>query len=80
MEEWRAALAERGFRIVHEEQLEKTMEFATWAGRHDLIMQRLLRSMLEHATPKVAAILVPQNDGEKTTFRLREGLFVAQRT
>src|SRR5436190_13272922 len=35
MDEWRAAVSRHGFSVVHEEQLSKTMEFSSWAGRHD---------------------------------------------
>ena len=79
-EEWRAALAHHGFAIVHEEQLSKTMEFSSWAGRHDATMQRLLRAMLAQATPEVAAVLAPQDRAGELTFRLSEGLFVARRS
>jgi ubiquinone/menaquinone biosynthesis C-methylase UbiE len=77
--EWRAALADVGFAIVHEEEIEKDMEFASWASRHDATMQALLRAMLTEATPAVAAVLKPTERDGAWTFRLREGLFVAKR-
>jgi ubiquinone/menaquinone biosynthesis C-methylase UbiE len=77
--EWRAALADVGFVIVHEEEIEKDMEFASWASRHDATMQALLRAMLTEATPAVAAVLKPTERDGAWTFRLREGLFVAKR-
>src|SRR6266849_92419 len=79
MEEWRAALTAHGFTIGHEEQLYKQMEFKSWAGRHDAVMQALLRSMLAQVTPEVKAALEPQGDGPELTFRLCEGLFIARR-
>jgi ubiquinone/menaquinone biosynthesis C-methylase UbiE len=79
MEEWRAALANAGFSIEHEEQIYKQMEFASWASRHDSTMQALLRAMLKQATPEVRAFLMPDAVDSAPTFRLEEGLFVARR-
>jgi ubiquinone/menaquinone biosynthesis C-methylase UbiE len=77
-EEWRAALATHGFRIEHEEELAKQMEFAYWAGRHDANMQAFLRAMLAETTPAVKAFLYPEGDGAGLTFWLREALFIAK--
>jgi ubiquinone/menaquinone biosynthesis C-methylase UbiE len=79
MEEWRAALNERGFTIAHEEQMGKQMEFAPWASRHDATMQALLRAMLTEVTPAVAAVLAPAGSAGSLTFRLTEGIFIAHR-
>ena len=80
MEEWRAALKKAGFAVTHEEQLNKTMEFKSWAARHDANMQNFLRAMLAQATPDVKAALEPKGaDGNDATFRLSEGLFIAKR-
>ena len=79
MAEWRAALKAHGFSIGHAEQLFKQMEFKSWAGRHDAIMQALLRAMLAQATPEVKATLEPKGDGAELSFRLSEGLFIAKR-
>jgi ubiquinone/menaquinone biosynthesis C-methylase UbiE len=80
MDEWRAALAQAGFSIAHEEEIGKQMEFASWASRHDPVMQALLRAMLAEATPAVREFLEPQERDGAWTFRLREGLFIARRT
>ena len=80
MDEWRDALADHGFRIAHEEELAKTMEFASWAARYDDLMRSLLRAMLEEATPAVKDFLAPQDKDGALTFRLREGLFIAKKT
>jgi ubiquinone/menaquinone biosynthesis C-methylase UbiE len=77
MEEWRAAFTGAGFAIVHEEEIEKEMEFQSWASRHDATMQALLRAMLAEATPAVAAVLKPTEKAGAWTFCLREGLFLA---
>jgi ubiquinone/menaquinone biosynthesis C-methylase UbiE len=79
MQEWRDALRQHGFAVTHEEQLAKTMEFSSWAGRHDATMQRLLRSMLAQTTPDVAAALAPADKAGELTFRLSEGVFIARR-
>jgi ubiquinone/menaquinone biosynthesis C-methylase UbiE len=79
MQEWRDAFKQHGFAIAHEEQLAKTMEFSSWAGRHDATMQRLLRGMLAQTTPDVAAVLAPQDKAGELTFRLSEGVFIARR-
>ena len=79
MDEWRSALKAAGFVIGHEEQIHKTMEFKSWASRHDATMQALLRSMLAQVTPDVKATLEPKGDDGDLTFRLCEGLFVAKR-
>jgi ubiquinone/menaquinone biosynthesis C-methylase UbiE len=80
MAEWREALTAADFVIGHQEQIGKTMEFGSWAARHDATMQRLLRSMLIEATPTVKAALEPQVKGDDMTFRLCEGLFIAKRS
>jgi ubiquinone/menaquinone biosynthesis C-methylase UbiE len=79
MAEWRAALADHGFAIVHEEQMAKLMEFASWASRYDATMQGLLRAMLTEVSPAVRAFLAPEQTGEKLTFQLSEGVFIARR-
>lgn len=79
LQEWRDALREHGFAVAHEEQMEKTMEFSSWAARHDATMQRLLRSMLTQATPDVVAALAPHDQASELTFRLIEGVFIARR-
>jgi ubiquinone/menaquinone biosynthesis C-methylase UbiE len=79
LREWRDALRRHGFAVAHEEQMGKTMEFSSWAGRHDATMQRLLRSMLAQTTPAVAAALAPQDKAGELTFRLIEGVFIARR-
>jgi ubiquinone/menaquinone biosynthesis C-methylase UbiE len=79
MQEWRDALRQHGFAVTHEEQLAKTMEFSSWAGRHDATMQRLLRSMLAQTTPDVAVALAPADKAGELTFRLSEGVFIARR-
>jgi ubiquinone/menaquinone biosynthesis C-methylase UbiE len=80
MEEWRDAMADAGFSIGHDEQIYKTMDFSSWAGRHDDTMRVLLSAMLDQAAPDVAAALQPQRKDGSWTFRLCEGLFIARKT
>lgn len=79
MAEWRAAFAAAKLAVGHEEELDKIMEFRTWAARYDAVMQALLRAMLTLASPEVKATLAPNGDGDALTFRLREGLFIARK-
>lgn len=79
MQEWRDALKKARLAIEHEEQIYKTMDFRSWASRHDATMQALLRSMLAEVTPAVKAAIEPQGAGAELTFRLCEGLFIAKR-
>jgi ubiquinone/menaquinone biosynthesis C-methylase UbiE len=79
MEEWRAAFATARLPIAHEEEIDKTLEFKTWAARYDATTRSLLLAMLMLAAPEVKASLHPTGDGEAATFRLREGLFVAKK-
>jgi ubiquinone/menaquinone biosynthesis C-methylase UbiE len=79
MDEWRKALGAAKLSIEHEEQIYKTMEFKSWASRHDATMQALLRSMLAEVTPAVKAAIEPQGAGAELTFQLCEGLFITKR-
>jgi len=79
MQEWRDALSSAGLTIGHEEEIYKTMDFSSWAERHDDTMRALLSSMLDQATDDVAATLQPQRKNGAWSFRLCEGLFVARK-
>jgi ubiquinone/menaquinone biosynthesis C-methylase UbiE len=79
MDEWRDALKAAGLPPRHEEQIYKTMEFKSWAARYDSVMKALLRGLLTQVTPAVKAVLEPQGSNDEMTFRLCEGLFIAQR-
>jgi ubiquinone/menaquinone biosynthesis C-methylase UbiE len=80
MREWQDALKKARLAIEHDEQIYKKMEFKSWASRHDATMQALLRSMLAEITPAVKAALEPKGADAELTFRLCEGLFIANRT
>ena len=79
MQEWRDALQQAGLAIAHEEQIYKKMEFKSWAARHDANMQKFLRAMLKQMTPDVKEVMEPAGDGDALTFRLCEGLFIANK-
>jgi ubiquinone/menaquinone biosynthesis C-methylase UbiE len=78
MEQWQEALARCGFAVVHHERLSKSMEFKSWAGRHDATMQALLRAMFTETSSAVKDVLAPTEDGA-LGFQLWEGLFIAER-
>ena len=78
VKEWDAALQRCGFAVVHHEMLSKSMEFESWAGRHDATMQRLLKAMLSEASAAVKEVLAP-TEGGALCFQLWEALFIAER-
>ena len=72
------ALAVAGLAVEARETLDKRLTFETWAARHTPLMQTRLRAMLLQAPEAARAFLDPRVAGV-TTFRLREGLFIARR-
>lgn len=78
-EEWLDALAKAGLSIEVQETLDKRLTFETWAARHTPEMQTRLRVLLLRAPIEAAEFLDPQTHTGLTTFRLREGLFVARK-
>jgi hypothetical protein len=77
-DEWGDALADAGLMVVAAETIDKRLTFETWAARHTPEMQTRLRAMLLQAPEAARAFLDPRVEG-LTTFRLREGVFVARR-
>lgn len=61
------------------ETVEKSIAFGRWATRHDPVMRRYLRAMLDQATGAAAEHLRPQSDGDGPAFRLVEGVLVGRR-
>ena len=78
-EEWLDALAAAGLHVEAQEILDKRLTFETWAARHTPEMQTRLRVLLLRAPNAAAEFLDPRIDSGLTTFRLREGLFVASK-
>jgi len=79
LEEWRDALTAAGLVVEVEETLDKRLTFETWAARHTPAMRLRLKAMLFQAPVDARTFLDPRAEGELTTFRLQEGLFVARR-
>ncbi|MEZ4517322.1 MAG: methyltransferase domain-containing protein [Chloroflexota bacterium] len=78
MNEWQDALVAAGFDILHEETLDKEMQFESWAARHPADTRLRLKAALLQAPEAAADFLNPQVAGDLTSFRLREGLFVTR--
>ena len=78
-EAWVDALVAAGLVVSAAETLDKRLTFETWAARHTPEMQTRLRAMLLQAPEAARAFLDPRVEGV-TTFRLREGVFVARRS
>ncbi len=79
LDEWLAAFADAGLALMAGETVEKSIAFGRWAARHDPVMRRYLRAMLDQATGAAAEHLRPQSDGDGLAFRLVEGVLVGQR-
>jgi len=81
MAEWIVAYEEAGFTVLHQEILDKPMEFAFWAKRHDVQMQRRLQAMLTEVGGGAADFFQIEQDetGQAITFHLQEGIFIGQR-
>ena len=77
-EAWGDTLAAVGLVVAAAETIDKRLTFETWAARHSPETQTRLRAMLLQAPEAARAFLDPRVEGV-TTFRLREGLFVARR-
>lgn len=78
-EEWLDAFVAAGLTTETAETLDKRLTFETWAARHTPEMQTRLRVLLLRAPAAAAEFLDPQTHTGLTTFRLREGLFVARK-
>ena len=79
LDEWREAYQQAGLTLLHDETLDKAMPFEFWAKRHDVITQRFLRAMLSEVGGEAAVFLRPEFEEGKTTFYLREGIFIGQK-
>ena len=79
LEAWITLFEAAGFSVLHQETLDKTMEFESWAARHDEATQQQLRTLLIDAPSEAAVFLQPAIADGKTTFRLQEGLVIGRR-
>lgn len=80
MEEWLAGYTTAGLTVQQQEILVKTMDFGTWAQRHDATMQNYLRAMLSEVTGAAQAFLQPQVTPETASFQLYEGILIGRKT
>lgn len=78
--EWQDELTAAGLAIRAQETIDKRIQFESWAARHTPLMRLRLKAALLQAPAAAAEFLDPQTTGDLTSFRLREGLFVARRT
>lgn len=76
-EAWVDQLAAAGFVLDMRETIDKRLVFESWAARHSPNMQIRLKAMLLKAPAIPLEFLDPQTESGLTTFRLREGLFIA---
>ncbi len=75
LDEWLTLFTDVDLTVVHQETVDKRIEFEKWAARHDAVMQQYLRAMLTEGHGAATAFL--QWDG--FTFRLQEGIVVGKR-
>lgn len=80
LEEWTELFTQAGLTLLHQETLDKAMEFGFWAKRHDPAMRSYLHAMLTEVAGPAADFLQPQVTQDETTFRLQEGLLVGRKS
>ncbi len=80
-EEWAQELFAAGLELVYWEPAVETLDFDEWTTRMQVpaIDRTRLRVMLKQAPAEAADFLTPQFQGDRISFRLMRGLFVAQR-
>ncbi|MBX3058590.1 MAG: class I SAM-dependent methyltransferase [Anaerolineae bacterium] len=77
--EWQQAYTAAGLALTHVETIDKQMEFAPWAARHDATMQRYLQAMLTEVQGAAAEFLRPSVTDSGTVFYLREAILVGRK-
>ncbi|MCL4265216.1 MAG: methyltransferase domain-containing protein [Anaerolineae bacterium] len=77
--EWEQAYTAAGLSLTQVETIDKQMEFAPWAARHDAVMQRYLRAMLTEVQGEAAEFLRPSVTDDSTTFYLQEAILVGRK-
>ncbi|MEM7029440.1 MAG: class I SAM-dependent methyltransferase [Chloroflexota bacterium] len=78
--EWLAGFEQVNLTVLHQEILDKEMEFASWAGRHDEAMQQRLRTLLLEAPEGAKRFFQPHDKEGGLYFRLEEALIVGKLT
>ncbi len=79
VDEWLDGYAQVDLRVQHQETLNKAMDFAFWAQRHDPVMQRYLRAMLSEVAGDAKTFLQPQISAEAASFQLYEVIVIGQK-
>jgi len=80
--EWRHCIEQTGFRIAHEEFLDKSMDFKAWCSNMSVPGETVpqLAGMLKGATPAFAAYIRPRINGKETEgFTIIELLVIAKK-
>jgi ubiquinone/menaquinone biosynthesis C-methylase UbiE len=78
-EAWAEAFSSAGVRLTHAETINKTMDFAVWAGNQQASeeLQRELISRLKKAPAPATEFLAPIfHTNGKINFQLTEGIFI----
>jgi len=80
VDEWVTGYQEAGFTLLHQEILDKPMEFDFWAKRHDRQMQAYLQAMLSQVGGGAADFFQVEQDesGWVHSFHLQEGVLIGQ--
>lgn len=81
LDDWNAYMARAGLKVVHQETLEKSMDFDAWAARMGVEGDDLtrLRVLLLKGPASLRDWLRPIQTGNQITFHLTEGVFIAQK-
>jgi ubiquinone/menaquinone biosynthesis C-methylase UbiE len=81
MAEWSEVIEDAGLELQHVERLPKDMEFQPWAERMgaDATTIERLRSMLDDASPALAAFLKPRLVDGSLWFTLDEAILIARK-
>lgn len=81
MQEWKTRMQSAGLDTVHEECLDKDMEFQSWAERLNASADDIVKldSMLRDAPAAVAAFLRPRKEDGAQWFTLSEAVIIAHK-
>jgi len=81
VDEWRAAFAAAGLRVLHAETASKRMAFQPWAERMGASVETIeaLRKMLLDAPPATTAYFQPVEDAGELAFHLTEAILISHK-
>ena len=82
MNEWKSRMQTAGLELVHEEFMDKDMEFQSWAERLNASPDDIarLRDMLSEAPAAVSAFLRPREQEDAVWFTLTEAVIIARKS